>query len=206
MAEISQNNIINIMNAIDNIEIQEDILYGELDKYDNVSNVEKSNAIRLQLDSYNTLKSNLYKSLNKIYTNQENNLNINELYLQQQEEATQVISDQADNVKNLNNNINNEIQNKKRMVQINNYYSDRYQGQIDLMKIIIYVSVPILIISFLTKKNLIPFYISLLLSGLILIIGFVFIVRKISDLANRSNMNYEEYQFPFDESTMSSSN
>jgi hypothetical protein len=206
MAEISQNNIINIMNAIDNIEIQEDILYGELDKYDNVSNVEKSNAIRLQLDSYNTLKSNLYKSLNKIYTNQENNLNINELYLQQQEEATQVISDQADNVKNLNNNINKEIQNKKRMVQINNYYSDRYQAQIDLMKIIIYVSVPILIISFLTKKNLIPFYISLLLSGLILIIGFVFIVRKISDLANRSNMNYEEYQFPFDESTMSSSN
>lgn len=199
MGTSSQDNIINIMNTIDTIEKQENTLFGELDKYDNVSNVERSNSIRLQLDSLNTLKTNLYQSLNQIYTAQENNVNINKLYLEQQEEATQAIKNEAKNVKSLNNNLHQQIDNKKRMVEINNYYGDRYSHQIELMKLVIYISVPILLISFLTKKGLLPFNISLLLSGIILIIGFVFIIRKINDLANRNNMNYSEYNFPFNE-------
>ena len=199
MGTSSQDNIINIMNTIDTIEKQENTLFGELDKYDNVSNVERSNSIRLQLDSLNTLKTNLYQSLNQIYTAQENNVNINKIYLEQQEEATQAITNEVKNVKSLNNNLHQQIDNKKRMVEINNYYGDRYSHQIELMKLIIYISVPILLISFLTKKGLLPFNISLLLSGIILIIGFVFIIRKINDLANRNNMNYSEYDFPFNE-------
>tara|TARA_Y100001970_G_C14197065_1_gene838742 strand:+ start:878 stop:1525 length:648 start_codon:yes stop_codon:yes gene_type:complete len=199
MGTSSQDNIINIMNTIDTIEKQENILFGELDKYDNVSNVERSNSIRLQLDSLNTLKTNLYQSLNQIYTAQENNVNINKIYLEQQEEATQAIKNEVKNVKSLNNNLHQQIDNKKRMVEINNYYGDRYSHQIELMKLIIYISVPILLISFLTKKGLLPFNISLLLSGIILILGFVFIIRKINDLANRNNMNYSEYDFPFNE-------
>lgn len=199
MTSDSQNNIINILNSIDRIEKQESFLFGELDKYDNVSNVQKSNSIRLQLDSLNKLKMDLYKNLNQIYVTQDNNVNINEIYLQQQQEATQAIKNEAKNVKSLNQNMQNEINNKKRMVEINTYYNDRYVGQIELMKLVIYVSVPILIISFLAKKNFIPFNISLLLSGLIIIIGFVFIIRKINDLANRSNMNFNEYDWGFNE-------
>jgi hypothetical protein len=86
---------------------------------------------------------------------------------------------------------------KIRLVQINTYYGKRYESQSNLMKKIIFVCVPVLILLILKKKSLVPDLISKYLIGIILAIGGFLIIRDIWDIFTRSNMNFDEYEWKY---------
>jgi hypothetical protein len=84
-----------------------------------------------------------------------------------------------------------------RLVEINNYYGKKYEFQTDIMKIVILTCVPVLVISILLKKGLIP---NLIATGLIIIIiaaGVIAVARKVIDLNRRNSFNFDQYDHPF---------
>jgi hypothetical protein len=93
----------------------------------------------------------------------------------------------------LSNKTNNA--NKIREVEINTYYSSSYGAQSEIMMIIIIVCIPLVIISLLSKINIIPSNISDILMSIVILVGTGVIVFKVYDLTMRNNMNFDQYDW-----------
>lgn len=104
-----------------------------------------------------------------------------------------VLQDQLINAENEYNILKENNVNKLRMVELNTYYIEKYKNYIDLMKLIILFSVPLLLITILLNKNILPYNIALILGGTILVVGLYMIITRIIDLSKRDNMNFNEY-------------
>jgi hypothetical protein len=85
------------------------------------------------------------------------------------------------------------------MVQVNTYYGQRYEAQSNLMKKIILVCLPILVLYILKKKGILPETIANYVIGIVVAIGAIFIVRSIWDIYTRSNMDFNEYEWKFEQ-------
>ncbi len=81
---------------------------------------------------------------------------------------------------------------KLRMIDINTYYTEKYRAQTDLMKLIIYFAIPLLLLTILANKGIIPNNIAYGIGGVILLVGVVMVIMKIYDINNRNNMNFRE--------------
>lgn len=109
-----------------------------------------------------------------------------------------VIEGELNNSKKQMNALKKEKIDKLRMVEINTYYGKRYEANADLMKIIILFCVPILIITILNKKNMVPDNISNVIMAIIIVVFIIVMYYKIADILFRDNMDYDQYNFPFD--------
>lgn len=86
---------------------------------------------------------------------------------------------------------------KLRMVEINRYYTERYKAQSDLMKLIIFFAVPLLLITILANKGILPKNIAYILGGVLVVIGLIMVIGKIIDINSRDNFNFSEYKLDF---------
>ena len=85
--------------------------------------------------------------------------------------------------------------NKMRLTEINTYYANKFDAQSELIKIVIYVALPLLVLAVLGKKNLIPSRWRNLMTALVIVIGGIIIFRKWWDISSRSNMAFNEYDW-----------
>lgn len=108
-----------------------------------------------------------------------------------------VIEGELNNSKKQMNALKKEKIDKLRMVEINTYYGKKYESQANIMKIIIFTCVPIIIITLLDKKKLIPSKIANILLAIVIVIFILVMWYKIADILFRDNMDYDQYQFPF---------
>jgi hypothetical protein len=109
---------------------------------------------------------------------------------------TDIIESQLDEHKKKLEQSNIDNENKKRLIQVNTYYSTKYREWNKVMKLIIFICIPLLIVSILKKKQLIPDKISMGLLFGILVFGGIYILYRISDLLIRDNFNFDEYKMP----------
>jgi hypothetical protein len=117
--------------------------------------------------------------------------------VRQQLVAAQVVESQMNNAKTMLASLKEDKSNKLRLVEINNYYGRKYEYQTDIMKIVIMACAPILVISILLKKGFIPETISTGIIVLIIVAGIIAVARKVMDLNRRNNMNFDQYDMPF---------
>ena len=117
--------------------------------------------------------------------------------VRQQYVAAQVVESQMNNAKTMLASLKDDKSNKLRLVEINNYYGRKYEHQTDIMKIVIMACAPILVISILLKKGFIPETISTGLIVIIIVAGIIAVTRKLMDLNRRNNMNFDQYDMPF---------
>jgi hypothetical protein len=96
--------------------------------------------------------------------------------------------------------------NKIRLIEINNYFGEKYAEHSNLMKIIICVLIPILILAILNKKGFISNTIYYILVVIIAIIGSIFFWRRMFSIFYRDPMNYQEYDWAFNPSKAPSNN
>jgi hypothetical protein len=89
--------------------------------------------------------------------------------------------------------------NKKRMSQINMYYTQNYQANTEIMKNIIYMSVGLIVLTLLKTKEYIPSSIATLGTIFILVLGSIVIGQKIFDILRRNDMDFDKYDWTFDE-------
>jgi len=92
-----------------------------------------------------------------------------------------------------------------RMAEINTYYTKQYDAQANIMKSVVYICLPILIVSILRHYDMIPSSIAKIIFAIIVVIGLVVIMYKLQDMARRDNRYYDEYDFPFNESDVTTS-
>ncbi len=89
---------------------------------------------------------------------------------------------------------------KERMIQLNTYYSKRFMAQAGVMKIFIYMCLPILILAVLANMGLLPNYIAGFAIIASIVIGIVYIYGAVHDINHRDKMNFDEYAWEFDPS------
>jgi hypothetical protein len=98
--------------------------------------------------------------------------------------------------------LSHDNSNKRRMAQVNTYYTRHYEANTDVMKNIIYVSVILIIIAVLRNKDLIPASISTLGIILVLTFGGVIIGTQVYDIIRRNDHDFDKYDWNFNEDEM----
>jgi hypothetical protein len=92
--------------------------------------------------------------------------------------------------------------NKRRMAQVNTYYTRHYEENTEVMKNIIYVSVALIILAVLRNKELIPASISTLGVILVLTLGGIVIGAQVFDIIRRNDHDFDKYDWKFNEEEM----
>ncbi len=92
--------------------------------------------------------------------------------------------------------------NKRRMAQINTYYTRNYEANTEVMKNVIYVSIALIILAVLRKKELIPGSISTLGVIFVLTMGGIVIGKQVFDIMRRNDSDFDKYDWNFNEDQM----
>jgi len=92
--------------------------------------------------------------------------------------------------------------NKRRMAQVNTYYTRNYEANTEVMKNIIYVSVVLIVLAVLRNKELIPASISTLGVIFILTMGGIVIGKQVFDIMRRNDHEFDKYDWNFNEDDM----
>ena len=158
-----------------------------------------------KINELSQTRISMFKNLTNTYGNMQNNVANSRTDLVDQMTLVGVVEEELDNAKANLNRLTDAKNSKVRMAEINTYYGKRYSAHAGVMKILIMICVPLLILAILRKKNLVPANIANGISGLIIIVGAIVLIRRIWDLSMRDNMNYDEYQWEFDPAAQSPS-
>ena len=93
---------------------------------------------------------------------------------------------------------------KERMIELNTYYGKRFMAQSGVMKIFIYMCIPVLILAVLANMGLFPYYIAGFAIVASIVIGLDYIYSAVNDINRRDKMNFDEYKWDFDPSRVGS--
>lgn len=150
-----------------------------------------------QLNVIDNTQQKLHDQVNQINTFYANGLIATSQIKDNQQNATNIITSETEiNNKRLEN-VNNEQNNKMRLVEINSYYGKKYSEQNKIMKIIIIVCVIVLILWFVDSKQFLPIpsFIFTILISLSIAIGTLVIFYKCYYLILRSNVDFDQIDF-----------
>lgn len=191
-----------ILNDIQTLQQIEKQLFDSLEVNPQLSSEEQEKIIQ-KINQISTMRINLYQTLSGVNDFFQNAMNSSIGTLQQQSTAISIIESELNRSKQQLSKLEDNNVNKIRMIEINDYYGERYSEHADLMKIVIYTLVPIIILVALNKTGLVPSTIYLVLLIIISGVGAVFFWKKFASIITRNNMNYQEYDWGFDPSSVS---
>jgi len=164
-------------------------------------NVAQQEAIINEITEISTLRSNLFDTLlnnasshsklneqmnsnlenkNTIKTLKENSLNLERAALEAEDTT---------------------ISNARRMVDINTYYHKQYAARVKIMKSIVLICFVIIFFIVLMHLGWLPQELVTVIVVITLLAGVIYIGYLVNDMYQRSNINFDEYNFaPFDSS------
>jgi hypothetical protein len=195
LSETEEQTIENIK-KLQNIELD---LYKSLETNLNnnvLTEQEKENMVN-KINEVSIIRINLFNSLISTYSFYENNVLTSQTVLNNQITALKLADDQLKYLKIRMNEILGENKTNRRLIQINTYYGKQYDAYASVMKYILLFCIPILILSILANKKIIPENIYNGLVIFILVISFIIIIYKLWDISLRDNMNFDEYNWRF---------
>jgi hypothetical protein len=187
---------------IQNLQQIETDLYNTLENNlnNNMLTQQQQENIINKINEVSTMRLNLFNTLTSSYSFYQSNLTSSNSVLNNQITALNIANQQLNSLKIRLDKLMNKNINNRRLIEINTYYGKQYDAYSSVMKYILIICVPILILSILSSKNIIPENIYNLLVIIILIIGFVIVIRKVSDISLRDKMNFDEYEWSFNPS------
>lgn len=190
-----------ILSDIQYLQQIEKELFTNLETNISLTNEEKKKIIE-KINSLSKMRINLYKQLGMINGYFKDSLANSRTTLVEQTATIEIIEDELNRAKIHLRQLEEEKNNKVRLIEINNYYSDKYAEHSDLMKIIIFTLIPIIILAILNTKGFIPntdlfqrlYY---LLIIIITTIGTYYLFYRLGSIIARDSMNYQEYVWNF---------
>jgi len=202
LPDFTQNNE-QILNDIQSLQQIEQQLFTSLETNVNLTTTEQKEIVD-KINQISNMRINLYQTLDGVNSFYKNALHSSVDTLKEQTQAIQIVETELNRTKQRMKLLETEKENKIRLIEINNYFSDKYAEHVLLMKILIMMTIPILILSILKSKGLLDFLPNIVYYGVIVIILFIgiyyFINRYIS-IIMRDNMNYQEYNWFFNPNT-----
>jgi hypothetical protein len=198
MSSIQINNTTNeeMLKDIKSLQNIEQDLFKTLETNPFITSEEQKQILK-KINSISQMRLNLYQTLGDVNSLYKNTLVHSRETLRQETFAIAIIEKQLNEAKKKLQLLETEKNNKIRLIEINDYYGEKYSEHGILMKYIIFMLVPIIIISLLFNKGFLPKFIFYILLGLITVIGSIFIVYKLVSIWSRDNMNYQEYLWSF---------
>ena len=159
--------------------------------------LEEQKQILKKINSISQMRVNLYQTLGDVNTVYKDTLVNSHETLRQETYAITIVEKQLNEAKKKLELLEMDKNNKIRLIEINDYYGEKYEEHSTLMKYIIFMLVPIIIISFLFNKGFLPKIIFYILLLIITLVGSIFIIYCLLSIWSRHNMNYQEYLWSF---------
>ena len=150
-----------------------------------------------RLNELENIKISLVNQLDPLYTTYRDNVAVSNDTLNKQILALGIINAESVNSERQLGLLTTEKRDKARLVEINTYYGKKYNAHKQIMKTIVLICIPIIVLTILGNKGLIPNTFAVLLITFIILFGIFSIGYQIIDLSNRDNMNYDEYDWKF---------
>lgn len=119
-----------------------------------------------------------------------------------QKTAIDFIRKEKERAKKNADSLSDDNMNKRRMAQINTYYTRNYEANTEVMKNIIFLSVGLIALAVLRKKELIPDSISTLGVIFVLTLGGIVIGQQAYDIIRRNDHDFDKYDWNFNEEEM----
>jgi membrane-associated HD superfamily phosphohydrolase len=204
LPNVQQNNE-QILNDIQSLQQIEQQMFNNLESNPNLTSEQQQSIIE-KMNQISNMRINLYQTLSGVNNYYQSALNSSVGTLQEQTLAIGIVESELNNSKERLNRLEQEKNNKIRLVEINTYYGDKYTEHTQLMKIVIFALIPIIIISFLYTKGILPKIVYLILIVIISLICAYFFWKKFASIIMRDNMNYQEYNYPFNPSNINTTN
>lgn len=195
-----QQNTEQIQSDIQYLQQMENQLLNNLESNTNLTQEEQQQLVE-KMGQLASMRVNLYQTLSGVNNYYENALSSSVDSLKGQSSAIRIIESELDNSKKKLELLEEEKNNKMRMVEINNYFGEKYAEHSLLMKNLILMLVPVILLTVLFKKELLPSSIYYVLIVIISVIGSYFFWMRFSSIIRRDNMNYDEYNWFFNPST-----
>jgi hypothetical protein len=101
--------------------------------------------------------------------------------------------------------LSQDVENTKRMVDINVYYKKQYEARVVIMKYIVVVCFMVIFFIVLMNLGWLPQEMVIVLVVIIILAGGLYIGSLVYDAYKRSNINYDEYNWGFDSQEIESS-
>jgi hypothetical protein len=193
---IQQNNE-QILNDIQTLQTMEQQLFSNLETNTNLTYDEQMQIIQ-KMNQLSSMRVNLYKTVGSVNNYFQNALTSSQGTLKEQTAAISIIEDELNKSKRRLEMLQQEKNNKVRLVEINDYYGSKYAEHGKLMKIIIFTLVPVIILAILNTKGILPNTFYYILLVIVSVIGAIFFWKTMASILTRDAMNYQEYNWFFD--------
>ena len=187
----------NIINNISELQDMEQQLISSLDANPALTSTQKQQVLA-KITQISTIRANLYATLGDLNDGYVDKLTSSQNILGDQLAAIQIVEDGLKTSKNNLHETEDIKNNNHRMIEINSYYGAKYAESANLMKIIIYMLIPIIILALLNQYNLLPNIVYYVLVAIITIIAIIYLSYRLSDIWRRNNMEYDVYDWNFD--------
>jgi hypothetical protein len=188
-----------MINDIQSLQTMEQQLFNSLETNPNLTPEQKQQIVD-KIDKLSQMRINLYQTMGGVNSFFQRALASSQGTLQEQTSAIQIIEDELNKSKANLATLQEEKNNKLRLVEINNYFGDKYAEHANLMKIIIFTLVPVIILAIINSKGYLPNTIYYILIAIIALIGGIFFWIRFFSIISRNNMEYKSYDFYFDAS------
>ena len=119
-----------------------------------------------------------------------------------QRTAIQFIKSEKERAASNANALKEDNSNKRRMAQINTYYTKNYEANTEVMKNIIFISIALIILAVLRNKELIPASIGTLGVIFVLTLGGIVVGKQVFDIIRRNDHDFDKYDWNFNEDEM----
>lgn len=199
-----QENNEQILNDIQSLQQMEQQLFSNLESNPNLSKEQQQQIIE-KMNQLSNMRVNLYQTLSGVNNYFENALNTTIGTLKEQVVAIEIVENELNRAKKRLEVLEEEKNNKIRLVEINSYFGDKYAEHSQLMKIVIFTLIPFVVLTLLNKKGILPNMIYFILIAIVSLVGAFFFWQRFASIIMRDNMNYQEYNWYFDPNSISTS-
>lgn len=184
-----------VLSNISQLQTQEKELYDSLNNV-SLSPEEKQLTIN-KINELSQMRVSIYSGLKDLYASYQTNVSSSQNTLQQSMAAISVLEDELNQSKAKMNLLDEQTSNQLRMVEINTYYGKQYDAHARIMKLLILLCLPLLLLTLLANKGIIPSQVYGFVTGIVIIVGGIIIGYQLIDISNRDNMNWDEYEWYF---------
>ena len=170
------------------------------------TNADEQTQLIEKINNISKMRMNLYNTLNSNNLYYQDTLSQSQNVLKDQSIVVKLVEENLNRIKKEKIALDEDNANQVRLIQINNYYGQKYAEHSLLLKNIIYILIPIIILTIMYRNEFLPNFIFYALIIIITIIGgYYFWIRWFS-IIRRDNMNYQKYDWYFDAATAEKNN
>ena len=191
-----RNEQVQVLANIDRLQKLEEDLYKLLETQTSVQgNTGNYEDIISRINDLAAARVSLFQTLGSMHEYVQNSVSNARVDLVDQMTMAKVVENELQNSRDHLNELSTIKNNKVRMVEINSYFGQRYKAQSSLMRLLIYLCIPLLLLGIVAKLHFFSDQLIHYLTGITIAIGVYLFARQAWDLSVRSNMNYNEYDF-----------